>query len=46
MIKVFKRPVPPSSLSNQNRYDTEEVKKQLLEDHQGKCYIRIEGFDR
>lgn len=39
MIKVFKRPVPPSSLSNQNRYDTEEVKKQLLEDHQGKCYL-------
>ena len=39
MIKVFKKPTPPESLTAQKRYDSEEVKQQLIADHQGKCYL-------
>ena len=39
MIKVFKKPTPPESLTAQKRYDSEEVKHQLIADHQGKCYL-------
>ena len=39
MIKVFKKPTPPESLTTQKRYDSEEVKQQLIADHQGKCYL-------
>ncbi|MEB3076404.1 HNH endonuclease [Capnocytophaga gingivalis] len=39
MIKVFKKPTPPESLTAQKRYDSEDVKQQLIADHQGKCYL-------
>lgn len=39
MIKVFKKPTPPESLTAQKKYDSEEVKQQLIADHQGKCYL-------
>ena len=39
MIKVFKKTTPPESLSAQKKYDSEEVKQQLIADHQGKCYL-------
>lgn len=39
MIKVFKKPTSPESLSVQKKYDSEEVKQQLIADHQGKCYL-------
>ena len=39
MIKVFKKTTSPESLSVQKKYDSEEVKQQLIADHQGKCYL-------
>lgn len=39
MIRVKKCSVAPASLSRTKRYDGEDVKKQLLEDHHEKCYI-------
>lgn len=39
MIKVFKKPTSPESLTAQKRYDSEDVKQQLIADHQGKCYL-------
>ena len=39
MIKVFKKPTSPESLTAQKKYDSEEVKQQLIADHQGKCYL-------
>ena len=39
MIKVFKKTTPPESLTAQKKYDSEEVKQQLIADHQGKCYL-------
>ena len=39
MIKVFKKTTSPESLTVQKKYDSEEVKQQLIADHQGKCYL-------
>lgn len=39
MIRVFKSSVAPSSLRTTNRYDGEDVKKQLLADQYDKCYL-------
>lgn len=39
MIRVDKCAVGPESLSSTNRYDGEDVKKQLLNDQKGKCYL-------
>lgn len=39
MIRVKKNEVAPVSLSNTTAYDGEDVRKQLLEDQQEKCYI-------
>ena len=39
MIKVFKKLTSPESLTAQKKYDSEEVKQQLIADHQGKCYL-------
>lgn len=39
MIKVFKKSISPESLTAQKKYDSEEVKQQLIADHQGKCYL-------
>lgn len=39
MIRVKKCSVAPASLSRTKRYDGEDVKEQLLEDHHEKCYI-------
>ena len=39
MIKVFKKSTSPESLTAQKKYDSEEVKQQLIADHQGKCYL-------
>ena len=39
MIRVFKSPNVPSSLTTTSRYDGEDVKKQLLSDQHDKCYL-------
>lgn len=39
MIREEKSMTVPYSLSESQRYDGEDVKSQLLEDHHGKCYI-------
>lgn len=39
MIRVFKSLDTPSSLTTTNRYDGEDVKKQLLFDQHDKCYL-------
>lgn len=39
MIKVGKSTVTPNSLSSTKQYDGEDVKRQLISDQYGKCYI-------
>ena len=39
MIRVFKSPNVPSSLTTTSRYDGEDVKKQLSSDQHDKCYL-------
>lgn len=39
MIKVYKSPTVPKSLSATKAYNGEDVKNQLLLDHKGKCYL-------
>lgn len=39
MIRVFKSPSAPATLTTAKAYDGEDVKKQLLQDHYDKCYI-------
>ena len=39
MIRVYKSPNAPSSLTTTKRYDGEDVKKQLLADQHDKCYL-------
>ena len=39
MIRVYKSPNIPASLTSTSSYDGEDVKLQLLEDQHGKCYI-------
>ncbi len=39
MIRVVKSENAPSSLSTTASYDGEDVKQQLIEDHNGKCYL-------
>ena len=39
MIRVYKHPDAPSSLTTTKNYDGEDVKKQLLADQHDKCYL-------
>ena len=39
MIRVYKNPNAPSSLTTTKNYDGEDVKKQLLADQHDKCYL-------
>jgi len=39
MIRVYKHPDAPSSLTTTKDYDGEDVKKQLLADQHDKCYL-------
>lgn len=39
MIKVYKSPNPPKSLVKGKRYDEEDVRRQLIDDQRGKCYL-------
>ena len=39
MIRVYKSPNAPSSLTTTKNYDGEDVKKQLLADQHDKCYL-------
>ena len=39
MIRVYKHPDAPSSLTTTKYYDGEDVKKQLLADQHDKCYL-------
>ena len=39
MIRVFKSENAPASLATKESYDGEDVKKQLLEDQYGKCFV-------
>lgn len=39
MIRVFKSDIVPSSLTNTNRYDGDDVQRQLDQDQHQKCYL-------